>query len=116
MNETRAQALALRQAQLLARSALLRQRLGEDLAPWQPRLARVDQARALASHSWQWLRQHPEVPAAAAGLLLVLRPKRALALAWRWGRRGWLGWQLWRRVQHQAQAQGVDLAALLHRR
>lgn len=97
MNEDRARALALRQGQLLERSATLRAQLARDAQPWQQTLGRVDEARARARAGWQWLRAHPEVPAAALALLLVLRPRRTAALAWRWGRRVWLGWQLWRR-------------------
>jgi len=113
VTEARVLALALRQQQLLARSAFLRTQVAQHMAPWQARLGQVDQARAAVTTSWQWLRTHPEVPAGAAVLLLLLRPKRALALAWRWGRRGWLGWQIWRRVQRQAAARGLDLAGLV---
>ncbi len=116
MNENRIRALALRQQELLLRSALLRQQVAEQMAPWQLQLGRVDRARIAVQGGWQWLRRHPEVPAAAGALLLVLRPRRALRLAWRWGRRGWLAWQLWRRVQGQAEAQGLDLRGLLQRR
>jgi hypothetical protein len=98
MNEDRARALALRQGQLLERSATLRAQLVRDAQPWQQTLGRVDELRWRAQTGWQWLRAHPEVPAAALGLLLVLRPRRTTALAWRWGRRAWLGWQLWRRL------------------
>ena len=116
MNEARVLALAVRQQQLLARSAYLRLQVTQDMAPWQSRLGQVDRARAAVATGWQWLRAHPEVPAGAAVLLMLLRPKRALALAWRWGRRGWLGWQIWRRVQRQAEARGVDLVGLITRR
>ena len=116
MNEARVLALALRQQQLLARSAHLRLQVAADMAPWHARLGQVDQVRAAVTTSGQWLRAHPEVPAGAAVLLLLLRPRRALALAWRWGRRGWLGWQVWRRVQRQADAHGVSLAGLITRR
>ena len=116
MNEARTLALALRQQQLLSRSAQLRRQVAVNMAPWQLRLGQVDQVRAAVSNGWQWLRAHPEVPAGAAALLLLLRPKRALSLAWRWGRRGWLGWQIWSRVQRQAEARGIDLAGLIARR
>jgi YqjK-like protein len=116
VNESRALALARRQQQLLARSERLREQLASDMRPWQRRLDQADQASAAVHSGWQWLRAHPEVPAAAVALLAVLRPRRALALAWRWGRRGWWGWQLWRRVQRQAAGQGVDLARLITRR
>ena len=99
MNQDRALALARRQEQLLARSAELRLRVATDIAPWQPRLAQVDQVRDTVGRAWQWLRDHPEVPAGIAVGVAVLRPRRALRWGWRWGRRAWLGWQLIQRVR-----------------
>ncbi len=118
MNKERAVALARRQEQLLARSTELRQRLALDVAPWQPRLAQVDRVRSAVSRSWQWLRAHPEVPAGLAVGVLLLRPRRALRWGWRWGRRAWLGWQLFQRVQLSGSAQpgaarGSALAAMV---
>jgi hypothetical protein len=116
MNEDRARALALRQGQLLERSATLRAQLARDAQPWQQTLGRVDEARTRAQAGWQWLRAHPEVPAAALALLLVLRPRRTAALAWRWGRRAWLGWQLWRRLGAAPPAPGPAWLAGLQAR
>lgn len=97
MNERRAVALARRQGELMARSTMLRAQLAQHSQPWQQALSQVDTARSRVQGGWLWLRAHPEVPAAAAALLLVLRPRRTLRLAWRWGRRGVFAWQLWRR-------------------
>lgn len=97
MNEDRALALARRQQQLLARSAQLRGQVAENLVPWQETLGWVDRTRAALHQGWQWLRRHPEVPAGIAVGVAVLRPRRAWAFGWRWGRRAWLGWQLFRR-------------------
>lgn len=102
MNESRWRELARRQQQLLARSAALRASIGRDMAPWQPPLALMDRACGLACQSWRWLRAHPEVPAGLGVLLLVLRPQRALGLAflgWRLGRRARQGWRLWQRLR-----------------
>jgi hypothetical protein len=98
--------LALRQQRLVARSAELRARLGDDLLPCQRLLGRVDEVRRLMEDSWNWLRRHPEVPAGLAIGVALLRPRRALRWAWRWGRRAWLGWQLYQRANRQVQAQG----------
>lgn len=87
--------VAQRQQLLMARSGRLRQRLAADVQVLQHPLALVDQLR----HGWQWLRAHPEVPAAAVLLLALVRPRRA----WRLARRVWAGWQLWRRVQRLRQ-------------
>lgn len=105
MKQDPALALADRQRQLLARSAALRERFAADMAQWQPPLALLDRAQAVAGQSWRWLRAHPEVPAGAAALLLVLRPRRAFSLVvlgWRLGRRAWKGWQLWQTLRRSA--------------
>lgn len=111
MNEDRTLALALRQQQLLGRSAELRSRVALEMVPWKHRLGKVDHVRTLASSSWQWLRSHPEVPAGLAIGLVVLRPKRAVRWVWRWGRRAWLGWQLYRRIGGGAPPQPGQSAA-----
>ncbi len=98
MNEARALALALRQQQLLARSAALRGSVAVEMVPWKHRLDAIDRARAAVSSGWGWLRRHPEVPAGLAIAVVVLRPGRAWRFGWRWGRRAWLGWQIYRRV------------------
>jgi hypothetical protein len=100
MNPRRA-ALVRRQQQLLVRSSELRGQLARDAQVWQPPLALADQVHA----GWRWLRAHPEVPLAAAAVLLVLRPRRAL----RWGWRLWSGWRLWLRLQRRLQLRGLSL-------
>lgn len=104
MNEDRVLALALRQQQLLARSAEIRRRVAVDMAPWKQRLHTVDKWRWAVGSGWHWLRRHPEVPAGLAVGVALLRPRRVLGWAWRWGRRAWLGWQLYRRVLSDAGA------------
>lgn len=42
-----------------------------------------------------WVRHHPQVLVAATVALAVAKPRRA----WRWGRRAFIGWQTWRRLQ-----------------
>ena len=59
-------------------------------------LALADRVRA----GWLWLRAHPQLPLAAAVVLVVLRPRRA----WRWGLRLWWGWRSWQRMQRWLQA------------
>ncbi|MDO9072880.1 MAG: YqjK family protein [Rubrivivax sp.] len=95
MNRRRAALLARRQQLLLVRSNELRGQLARDALAWQPPLALADRVHA----GWRWLRTHPEAPLAAAAVLLVLRPRRAL----RWGWRLWTGWRLWLRLQRRLQ-------------
>jgi YqjK-like protein len=89
LNPNRARALALRQQALLIRSSALRTQLGSDLARWQPPLALADSMYRQGLQAWHWLRAHPEAQLAAA-VLVLMRPRRALRFAWRWGRRAFL--------------------------
>lgn len=80
--------LAQRREALLARSASLRQDLGAGLSSLSTPLAWADQALALV----RWLRAHPLVPAGAAAVLALWKPRRA----WRWLARGIGLWRVWR--------------------
>ncbi|TSE26871.1 YqjK-like protein [Tepidimonas sediminis] len=82
--------LAARRAALLQRSAELRERLALHAAALEPALAAADSVR----EGWRWLRAHPWVPLAAAGVLLLRRPRRLFGLVLL----AWRGWRLWRRV------------------
>lgn len=95
MNTLRSATLVRRQQQLLVRSTALRGELAREAMVWQPPLALADRVHA----GWRWLRAHPEGPLAAALVLVVLRPRRAL----RWGWRVWAGWRLWQRLQGRLQ-------------
>lgn len=79
---------------LVERAALERERLAAQLAPWRARLALVDRS-ATAARS---VLAHPEWLAAAALLVLVLRPRRTLA----WARRAFFLWRTWRWVSQAA--------------
>lgn len=43
----------------------------------------------------RWTRQHPEALAATVALLLAARPATR-RFAWRWGRRAFMAWRVWR--------------------
>lgn len=79
-----------RQQRLLTRSAVLRERLGTDLATLQAPLALADSAVAAG----RWLDGHRELVGAGALLLALRRPRRAL----RWVGRGWALWRAGRRL------------------
>jgi YqjK-like protein len=85
------ESLESRQLRLLVRSSELRSRFAQDAQAWQQPLALADHVHA----GWRWLRAHPEVPLAAALVVVVLRPRRV----WRLGWRLWAGWRLWQRMQ-----------------
>jgi len=77
-----------RRAQLMARAAIERERLSVRLHAWEAPLSLVDRAVAAA----HYVRRHPQWLVAAALLIAVLRPRRALALA----RNGLIAWRAWR--------------------
>lgn len=81
--------LAARQQALRLRSAELRMQLAEQANDTLPRpLALADKFRVGVN----WLKQHPEWPAGALVLLLVLRPRRAVRIVT-------LAWSGWRAMQ-----------------
>lgn len=77
--------LQLRQQHLLIRSTVLRLQLRGQLDSLQGPAALADQVKT----GLVWLYQHPQWPAGVLALLLILKPRRALA---------WTGklWWLWR--------------------
>jgi YqjK-like protein len=84
-------ALALRKQRLQLRAEQQRADLLAGLAVLDGVLDQVDRLREGVG----WLRRHAPVVSTIALLLLVLRPRFTV----RWFRRGWLGWQLYRRVR-----------------
>lgn len=49
----------------------------------------------------RWVRRHPEAVGAGIVLAAILRPG-GIRLLWRWGRRAFVAWRLWRRVADSA--------------
>lgn len=84
--------LQLRQQRLLIRSTELRLQLRSDLHSLQRPAAVADQVKA----GLVWLYQHPQWPAGALVLLLVLKPKRALV----WAGKFWWLWKSARLLRH----------------
>lgn len=83
--------LALRKQCLQMRSAALREEWAACVAGVRPLLDGADRVRTAGS----WLRRHPEVGAGVGVALLVARPR----IAWRWLRRGFAAWRMWRKGQ-----------------
>ncbi len=100
---SRQQRLWMRRQQLLHQSSALRNRLQRHAEGLAPVLRGADRTWAAAV----WLREHPLVPAAALVLLAWRRPRTLL----RWSRRGWAGWQLFRRVRAAWDSRASALAA-----
>ncbi len=81
--------LALRQQQLLLRSAALRASIGDQALVLEAPFAFADRVRAAAR--WAW-RHRVALIGGAAVVVIVMRPRRA----WRLVR---FGWSAWRRTQ-----------------
>ena len=89
--------ISLRQARLLQRSTLLRQRLRSDAATFRGPLA----VASWAYTSLRWLYLHPAWPLGALSVWMALRPKRLFRMA---GRAWWLyrlvsQWRRWSAVR-----------------
>lgn len=84
--------LQLRQQRLLIRSTELRLQLRGQIEHLQRPAAVVDQVKAGVT----WLYQHPQWPAGALALLLVLKPRRALT----WTGKLWWLWKSARLLRH----------------
>jgi hypothetical protein len=83
--------LALAKQRLLLASNAQRVALARHGSGLTPLFDAADQVRAGA----RWIRQHPEVVAGGVAVVLAARPG-ARRFAWRWGRRAFLAWRLWR--------------------
>jgi hypothetical protein len=83
--------LAERRRRLVAQAAAQRAVLAHELEPWRARLARVDQGVA----AFRYVAHRPALIVGAVLLLAALRPRRA----GKWLQRGWLAWQLGRRLR-----------------
>ena len=83
--------LAERRRQLVAQAAAQRAALAHNMEPWRPRLALVDQGVAV----FRYIGRHPGLIVGAALLLAALRPRRV----GKWLQRGWLVWQVGRRLR-----------------
>lgn len=83
--------IAERRRQLIDQAAAQRIVLAADMIPWRVRLARVDQGIAAV----RYVRSRPALWLGGALLLAALRPRRFGI----WLRRGWLAWQIGRRLR-----------------
>lgn len=82
---SRREALLLRQQSLALRSIELRLQVARDVMRLAPTLVLADRGVA----GLHWLRAHLGYPLAAAAVLALWKPRRAL----RWGLRLWWGWR-----------------------
>lgn len=83
--------LALKRQRLQWQAQSQRQELGRHFQVFLPAFTAADRIRTGA----HFLRAHPQWLAGAAVILAVLRPRRA----WRWSKRGFVAWRLWKKLQ-----------------
>jgi hypothetical protein len=91
MNTLSSDRLERRRAQLLLRSAQLRNDLAQHVQVLRKPLGWVDQTRAAGD----WLRRNPQWPLGALAVVALLRPRRAL----RWAGTAWWGFSLFQRAR-----------------
>lgn len=82
--------IRLRRERLIARAAAQREAFAYDVEALAPAIGVVDRGIAAVT----WVRAHPAVLVAAAGVMLVLRPRRTI----RWSFRLYSIWQGYRRL------------------
>lgn len=83
--------LALEKQRLRLETASQRIDLARHAAGLQPLFATADRVH----EGVRWIGRHPEVVAGGVALLAAARPG-ARRFLWRWGRRAFVAWQLWR--------------------
>lgn len=88
MNEVE---LALEKQRLRLEIASQRQDLAQYTEGLRPAFDAADQVRA----GFRWLSDHPEAVAGGVAVLVVARPE-SRRFIWRWGRRSFVLWRLWR--------------------
>jgi len=91
--------------------ALEKQRLQLEAAAQRAALAgHVDGLRPLfdaadrVSAGARWLRRHPEAVLGGVAVAAAARPS-ARRFVWRWGKRGFVAWQLWRETVRELRAE-----------
>ena len=83
--------LAERRRRLVAQAATQRIVLAHDMEPWRARLALVDRGVNVV----RYVRRHPALLVGAVLVLVALRPRHVV----KWLQRGWLVWQVGRRLR-----------------
>lgn len=83
--------LALQKQLLQLEAAAQRDALARHADGLQPLFHAADQVHAGA----QWIGRHPETAVGGIAFIAAVRPG-ARRLLWRWGRRAFIAWRLWR--------------------
>ncbi|HEX5804687.1 MAG TPA: YqjK-like family protein [Azospira sp.] len=95
--------LSLQRGRLQERIAAQRTQLAAQLQPLAAAVDTADQALATARRGVDYLKRHPIEVGIAVALLAVLRPKGV----WRWGRRAFVAWRLWKSARGRLAEAGL---------
>lgn len=95
--------LALKRGQLQERIAQQRATIATQMRPVAAALATADRAIAVGRTGIAYVKRHPMQLGLALAALVILRPRRV----WRWGRRAFLAWGVWRKLRVRLEATGL---------
>jgi hypothetical protein len=95
--------LALKQGRLQERIAGQRATLAAQMQPVSSALETADVVIATGRTGVNYVKHHPGQVGAAFAILAILRPKRV----WQWGRRAFIAWSLWRKLQGPLNQAGI---------
>lgn len=98
--------LSLQRGRLQERIAAQRSALAAQMRPIGDALDVADRGLAAARRGVGYVKQHPAEVGVAVAILAALRPKRV----WRWGRRAFFAWGLWRKARARLAAAGFDFS------
>ncbi len=98
--------LSLQRGRLQERIAAQRTALAAQLRPLAGAVDTADRGIAAARHGIDYLKRHPTEVGLTVALLAALRPRRV----WRWGRRAFVAWGLWRKARTRLAAAGFDFS------
>ncbi|WP_153110663.1 YqjK-like family protein [Propionivibrio limicola] len=97
--------ILVKRGRLLERIAAQRAELGRQSQPVVMALSRVDRAVGRIRSGVSFVKSHPAWVAIAMTALIAFRPSRL----WRWTRRGFSVWQIWRTVRSRFMSVGLSL-------
>ncbi|MDA0191640.1 MAG: YqjK family protein [Proteobacteria bacterium] len=89
--------IGVRRGRLLERIAAQRAELAGGLRPFGAALRTTDRMLASVRAGGDYVRAHPATFATLLAGLALLRPRRV----WRWSKRGFFAWRVWRAVRTQ---------------
>lgn len=87
--------LSLQRGRLQERAAAQRAALAASLQPVLAAVDTADRGLVKARQGVQYLKRHPMGVGLAVAALAAIRPQRA----WRWGRRAFVAWSVWRKIR-----------------